>query len=107
MTNQVTYKLAQIFNYDSTSNEIIETRSVKRNIKENPDDDFIDIQVLKARTKRHHTLDIPKSLNDEVEKDGMISYNVDVTKEQVEGFMNKTFDLFKLDLNMLNTENSI
>lgn len=103
MTN-VTYRYAQIFNYDSMTNQIIETRSIKRDIKD--ETDSVDIQILKARTKVHDVLDLPKSLNEEVQKGGMISFNMDVTKEDVALYMQRSFDLFNLNLD-LETNNKL
>lgn len=104
MNTLVTYKFAQIFNYDPTQQQVIETRSIKRDIQENT---LTKTQILKARSKRYNIFEVPKSISEVIIKNGAaISFNVDITKEQTEMLMQKTFDLFSFDLD-INTSNKV
>jgi hypothetical protein len=106
MKTLITYRFSQIFNYDPILRQVIETRSVKRDIKDSTNNTLTKTQILRARSKRYDILDVPKSISEAIKNGDAISFNVDITKEQTELLMQKTFDLFSFDVDN-NTSNKV
>ncbi len=101
MNTVVTYRFTQSYNFDPTQNKVIETRFIKRVLLESieTDDNIVTTtrtQILKAMSKKYDVLGVSKRIAESIKNGGMNSLSVDITREQCETYMQKTFDLFKL-----------
>lgn len=87
----ISYRLTVDFNYDPVQDLIIQTRCVKR--------DFVNYtntqtQFLKAETKKFEPNFILAELYNQLRENQLISYDFDLTEDQLSQVMEKNFNLF-------------
>ncbi|MEX3623628.1 hypothetical protein [Viridibacillus arvi] len=88
--NNPIYILSVNFNYDSEKDQVIETRFIVKDFKENS----FRKQFLKASMKTHPSKNVTQEIYNEVKISKLIIIEKELSYEQTKIAMNKKFDLF-------------
>lgn len=103
MIKNAIYILSVNFNYDIEKDMVIETRCIKREMK---DLTGTKKQFIKAGMKRHPAFRVRSDLYDMVKTSNAVVIEKEITFEQAKLVMDKTIDLFD-DIEHCNSNNEL
>lgn len=95
--NKTTYIYS--LNYNLGDTNVIETRSLKRVIV---NDTTKVTQIIKAKMKEHSMNEIDKDVLEKLDSTPYLILEDEILADQFENFVDKSFDLFSVDLTKLN-----